>query len=95
MRVISRRRLQDFSGKYPQAKKNLEAWYYVVKNATWASLAEVRQVYPTADAVEGLTVFNISGNNYRLITHILYKQQIVYLRDVLTHAEYTKGRWKP
>jgi len=95
MRVISRRRLQDFSGKYPQAKKNLDAWYHVVKHATWASLTEVRQVYPAADFVKGLTVFDISGNHYRLITHILYKRQIVYIRDVLTHAEYTKGKWKP
>jgi mRNA interferase HigB len=95
MRVIGRKVLEDFSKKHPQAKKNLDAWYTVTKDATWASLVEVRRVYPSADFVSGLTVFNISGNNYRLIVRIHYKAQIVYLDRVLTHAEYTKGRWKP
>ena len=95
MHVIGRKVLEDFSKKYPQAKKNLDAWYTVTKDATWASLVEVRRVYPSADFVSGLTVFNISGNNYRLIVRIHYKTQIVYVDRVLTHAEYTKGKWKP
>jgi mRNA interferase HigB len=95
MRVIGRKVLGDFSRKHSQAGKNLDAWYKVIKDATWASLVEVRRVYPSADFVGGLTVFNISGNNYRLVVRINYKAQIVYINSVLTHAEYTKRKWKP
>jgi mRNA interferase HigB len=95
MRVINRKILEDFGKKHTQAKKNLDAWYKVVKDAAWRSLIEVRRVYPTADFVDELTVFNISGNNYRLITRINYRTQTVFIERVLTHAEYSKERWKP
>jgi mRNA interferase HigB len=95
MRVIGRPVLEGFSKRHPQAKRNLDAWYQVTKDANWGSIVEVRRVYPSADFVSGLTVFNISGNKYRLIADIFYKQQIASIKYVLTHAEYTKGKWKP
>jgi len=55
---------------------------------------DVRQVYPQADAVGELTVFNIKGNAYRLIVKIEYRWEQIYIRRVLTHAEYDKGDWK-
>ncbi len=94
MRVISRRPLREFAGKHPQAKTSLDAWYQATRHATWKSLADVRRMYPHADLVEGLTVFNIAGNRYRLITSIDYRKQTVYIGSVLTHAEYDKGGWK-
>ena len=94
MRVISRRPLVEFAEKHPQARTGLDAWYHVTRHAKWKSLVDVRQVYPHADLVRELTVFNIAGNKYRLITHIRYRRQIVYIRAVLTHAEYDKGGWK-
>jgi mRNA interferase HigB len=94
MRVISRRTLREFWGKHPQAKTSLEAWYHVVHHAKWKSLVEVRHVYPHADLVGELTVFNIAGNHYRLITDIQYGRQIIYIQAILTHAEYDKGGWK-
>ena len=93
--MISRRMLREFSGRHPEAKTSLDAWYHVATHATWTSLADVKQVYPQADFVAGLTVFNISGNHYRLITHIVYRYQTIYIKAVLTHAEYDKGKWKP
>ncbi|MDR9894134.1 type II toxin-antitoxin system HigB family toxin [Aetokthonos hydrillicola Thurmond2011] len=54
----------------------------------------LRQVFPSADPVGNFTVFNISGNNYRLITYIDYAYQIAFVRSVLTHAEYDKENWK-
>jgi mRNA interferase HigB len=47
-----------------------------------------------ADLVANFTVFNISGNNYRLITYIDYQAQIIFIRDVLIHADYDKENWK-
>ncbi len=55
---------------------------------------EVRLTFPTADAVGRFTIFNIKGNAYRLITEINYRTERIFLRHVLTHAEYDKGAWK-
>ena len=57
-------------------------------------MAQVRQTFATADAVDKWTIFNIKGNQYRLITEINYAHQRLYIRHVLTHAEYDKGQWK-
>ncbi|MBD2608918.1 type II toxin-antitoxin system HigB family toxin [Scytonema hofmannii FACHB-248] len=54
----------------------------------------LRQVFPSADLVGNFIVFNISANNYRLITYIDYEFQITFVRAVLTHAEYDKENWK-
>lgn len=71
----------------------LDAWYRIAKKAEWKNLAEVRRVCASADAVWKFTVFNIKGNAYRLITEINYRTGRVFLRNVLTHAEYDKGGW--
>jgi len=55
---------------------------------------EVQAVYPKAEAVGNFTVFNIKGNKYRLILSINYEQPIIYIKYVLTHAEYDKENWK-
>jgi mRNA interferase HigB len=64
------------------------------KRSVWRSLAEVRKTFATADAVEKWTVFNIRGNRYRLITEINYRFLRIYIRHVLSHAEYNKEKWK-
>jgi mRNA interferase HigB len=98
-RVISIRRLRDFWVEHPDAETPLRVWYKVALKADWRSLQDVRETYPSADAVKAasgatMTVFNIGGNKYRLITSIWYAGQQVYVKLVLTHAEYTKERWK-
>lgn len=65
-----------------------------MKAASFHSLVEVRPVFPTADVVGKLTVFNIGGNTVRLVTAIHYNRGRVYIRAVLTHAEYNTGAWK-
>jgi mRNA interferase HigB len=94
MHVISYRALREFGETHPAAKEPLRAWYKTARQAEWKDLMEVRQTYPTADYVDGLTVFNISGNNYRLIVGINYQAQVIYIKHVLTHAEYSKENWK-
>jgi mRNA interferase HigB len=66
----------------------------ISSRASWRSLVEVRGTYPHADLVGSVTVFNIAGNKYRLIARIQYASQAIYIRCVLTHAEYDKGDWK-
>ena len=69
-------------------------WYRVAKRARWANLAEIRADFRSADSVAGYTVFNIAGNKYRLIVVIQYRWQVIYIRQILTHSEYDRGRWK-
>jgi mRNA interferase HigB len=60
----------------------------------WQNLAELKQTFPSADLVKKFTVFNIGGNKYRLIVYIDYECQIIFIRHILTHAEYDKDDWK-
>lgn len=69
-------------------------WFRIAKKATWKSLADVRKTFSSADAVEKWTVFNIKGNRYRLIAEMNYLSGRLYIRHVLTHAEYDREGWK-
>jgi mRNA interferase HigB len=75
-------------------ESSISEWYKIATSATWRNLVEVRKVYPSADAVGPYTVFNIKGNTYRLIVKIEYRWQMIFVKHVLTHAEYDKGEWK-
>jgi len=94
VRIISKKRLREFWEKHPDARARLEDWYTITRKANWRHLADVRATFRHADPVGTCTVFNIKGNEYRLITRISYTRQRVYVRYVLTHAEYDKGKWK-
>lgn len=72
----------------------LDVWYRIAKKAEWNSLAEVRQTFPSADAVGKYTVFNVKGNSYRLIVEFNYRSRRVFIRHVLSLTEYDKGGWK-
>lgn len=94
MHIISRKKLREFAEIYPDAAIPLDNWYRVAKSANWHNIIEVRQVYRSADAAGNLTVFNIKGNDYRLIVDIIYLTQRIYVKYVLTHAEYDREKWK-
>jgi mRNA interferase HigB len=99
MRIIKEPTVRRFWGIHPQAETPLRQWLAVAKAATWRSIQDVRLAFPSADAVQvasgnTVTVFDIAGNRYRLITAIKYRWQMVYIRDFLTHAEYSSQRWK-
>jgi mRNA interferase HigB len=87
MHVISESRLKKFWEKYPDAKTSLRCWYKTATIAQWSNLAEVKAVFSSADIVGNFTVFNIRGNNYRLITFIDYEYRTkkIFIRSVLTH----------
>lgn len=94
MHVISKKRLREFWEKNPDAEADLQQWFKTASKATWHNVAEVRQTYRHADAVGRCTVFNIRQNRFRLITKIEYGIQRIYVKAVLTHAEYDRGEWK-
>ena len=88
-RALSSRTLREFWLQYPDAEGPLLAWYREAEAADWASPAEVKAQYRNASFVGGnRVVFNIKGNDYRLLVKINYPYRVVYIRFVGTHAEY-------
>jgi mRNA interferase HigB len=94
MHVITRKRLNEFAAKHPTSRSSLEQWYAVVKEQSFKNFVDLRSKFPAADQVNALTVFNIGGNKARLIAAIHYNRRKVYIRAVLTHAEYDRGNWR-
>lgn len=94
MHVITRKRLNEFADSYPETRTALAQWYEQIKKNDFGNFAELRLMFPAADQVGKLTVFNIGGNKVRLIAAIHYNRKKVYIRTVLTHSEYDEGKWK-
>lgn len=94
MHIISRSRLREFYAAHANAKVPLLVWFKIAQNADWQDFDCLRQTYPSSDLVGNFTVFNIGGNKFRLITFIDYKNQKIFIRHVLTHAEYDTDQWK-
>ena len=82
------------SGLLPNSCAEPESWYQIVRRADWNSPAEVKKIYPSADQVGRRTVFNISGNQFRLVARINYRIKVVFVLHILTHQAYDKGEWK-
>lgn len=94
MHVISKKVLRQFWEKHADSESSLIRWFKIMKREDFGNFNELRAVFPHADLVGELIVFNIGGNKYRLIASIHFNRGKVYVRDVLTHHEYDKGAWK-
>lgn len=94
MRIISYRKLREFIEDYPESQSALDGWYTATEAASWANFAELRQSFRSADVYKDCTIFDVGGNKFRLIALVVYKTHAVYVRSVLTHADYDKGKWK-
>jgi len=89
MRIISRKALRKFWEKHPDAHQPLQAWYIDVKHSNWKKPADIKSIYQTASFVSNnRVVFNIKGNQYRIIVVVEYRRGSVYIRFVGTHSEY-------
>lgn len=99
VRLIKRTALRDYSQRFPKAEGSLFEWARLVLSAQWRSLVDARKTFPHADQVKvkngrTVTIFNICGNDFRLITAIHYDREKVFVLRFLTHAEYSKDSWK-
>lgn len=91
--------LAEFGLRHSDAATALDHWYRIARRAHWTSLNAVGVGFPHADLVKVAsghvaTVFNIAGNKYRLVTAIHFNRQIVYTLRIMTHAEYSRAKWK-
>ncbi len=99
MRVIKRPTLIGYGDINPDAKDALTDWFITASTAEWRNLTEVRRDYSHADPARVasgkiVTIFNIRGNHYRLVTAIHYNTQRVFILRFMTHAQYSRNRWK-
>ncbi len=99
MKIITKRRILDYARQHPSAAANLSAWITLATSAKWQSIADVRKVLPhanlaTVGSSKTVTNFNIAGNHHRLITAIHYNTRSIFILKILTHADYSKNRWK-
>ena len=92
--MLGKPALLTFSERHRDALVPLMNWYRITRSADWGSLADVRSDFAHADIVGRRTVFNIHGNDYRLIARVNYRTKRVFILLILTHAEYSKGDWK-
>ncbi len=99
MRVIAPKRLKEFWTLHPEAEGPLKRWLRIAECTVWQDSAELRRTFPHADLIEVASgnrvwVFNVGGNNFRLVTAIHFDRGRVFILRILTHAEYDTGRWK-
>ena len=94
MRVISRRTLLSFAEKHKDAAVALEKWRKMAEKAKWQNPEDLKKQFAAVDIVGKFTVFDIKGNQYRLIVDIQYQKQIIFIKYVLTHKEYDRDKWK-
>ena len=95
MRVIASRSITDCWTNYPDAKSSLAIWEERIKNTSCKNHRELRMIFPDADYVPNdnfkhLTIFNISGNRYRLAVDIFFNTGHVYIKWFGTHADYNR-----
>lgn len=94
MRIVSRKAIREATAKHGEWGASLNAWYKITKNADWRSFADVRNSWRNSDVAGRFVVFDISHSRCRLIATINYKWRMVYIRRILSHAEYDGKEWQ-
>ena len=91
MRLIGLNTLHDFCEKHADCRPWIESWIADVKPAKWKSLNDLKERYPSASILtEHVVIFNVKGNSYRMSVQVAIKVQIVAIKWIGTHAEYSR-----
>ncbi|MCQ4169720.1 type II toxin-antitoxin system HigB family toxin [Hafnia paralvei] len=94
MLVTNTKLIAEYSKKHNQASGALRSWLDETKRANWSNFHDIRASYRHADYVDGLVIFNINGNNHRLVVEVQYVGKYVVVKWIGTHAEYDKKNRK-
>lgn len=99
VRIIKPSTVRAFARQHPAAFAGLSRWLEIARAARWRTFHDVRRVFRSADQVRvgsgrTVVVFNIAGNEFRLIAAIHYNMEKVFVLRFMTHSEYSKDRWK-
>ena len=91
MRVITEEPLKEYIARFPDTRTALQSWLKTVRKAKWTNFADVKRDFNSVDNVGNQHyVFNIRGNNHRLVVVIKFTIQWIYIRVIGTHSEYDK-----
>lgn len=91
MRIFTEQALKEYAEQHPDSKIALQEWTSIVKKSNWACFADIKKTFRTVDSVGNQHyVFNIRGNNYRLVVVIKFTIKFIYIRFIGTHAEYDR-----
>jgi len=92
MQVIARRTLRQFWERHPQAEEPVRLWYDCVVSAEWRRPADIKEQFGSSvDFIgDNRVIFDIGGNNYRLVGHVSYSYRRVLVKFIGTHAEYDR-----
>lgn len=94
MRIVSRKAIREAAARHGEWGASLNAWYKIARNADWKHFADVRNSWKNSDVAGRFVVFDIGHNRCRLIASIHYKWKMVYIRRILSHAEYDGKEWQ-
>lgn len=91
MKIVAASTLKQFWKRHPDAEQSLKSWHDEAKTARWKTPQDIKRQYATASFVgNNRVVFNIKGNDYRLIVAVAYRFQAVYIKFIGTHRQYDK-----
>lgn len=91
MRIFTEQALKEYAENHPDSRVALQEWTTIVKRSKWTCFADIKKTFNSVDNVGNQHyVFNIKGNNYRLVVVIKFTIQFVYIRFIGTHREYDK-----
>ncbi len=93
MRIISEMRLREFWEQNQNAETAMREWIKIVRQANWTNFFDIRQTFNHADTYKNCVIFDVGGNKFRIIVKVAYRTHIVFIRSVLTHAEYDENKW--
>ncbi|MCO6512162.1 MAG: type II toxin-antitoxin system HigB family toxin [Aridibacter famidurans] len=94
MKVLGLQIIDRFCRAHTRARSSSDHWIENAKQADWGSLVDIRRTFRNCDKVGSCYVFNLGGNNFRLIAKINFRSSILVVQELLTHSEYDSDRWK-
>jgi mRNA interferase HigB len=94
MKLISNRALREFAARFPDAETPLKAFRMRMEKGSYRSFGDLAAAFPYIDKVGDKYVFNVGGNKYRVVAGIAFSAQIAWIKAVMTHEEYDRGKWK-
>ena len=92
MHIISIKMLREFWQKHPAAEPTLRQWHSIVEQIDFRDFGHIREFFNSADYVPPYVVFDVAGNNYRIVVVVKYRSKHMYVREVMTHREYDEWR---
>ena len=100
MRIITERKLREFwesadGAEKARRQRAIRTWIAIVRNAEWNNFADIRRTFNHSDVFGTCTIFDVGGNKYRIVAKSAFGIKALFIRAVLTHAEYDRKDWQP